>query len=464
MRSALLWLVLSFFLTTSAIADTTITFQGQLDRQGSPYSGQADMMFRLFDAETGGNQIGSDQTVSVTVTSGVFTANIDFGAVFDGTSVWIETLVGSTKLGDRQRITSVPSSVTSLDWSKGNNQLTYQGDVGIGTTNPVGEFQVVGRATFGGSDNIAGGDRSFVGGGSKNLIAGAAGFIGGGLDNGLTSTSSGGFIGGGAGNIVGGSLGSGIVSGAENIVGGNYSVVAGGGGNVITGAASFVSGGLNNTIIGDLTASGIVAGLRNSVSVGGDYSIISGGVENQITGGSSFIASGVQNLAQGDFSFAGGVRAKALHNGTFVWADNIDADFPSSAPQQFLIRANNGVGISTNVSLPANGLGVAGDVVARAYFTRSSEKFKSNIQRYVPSSSLLDFFEAVTYNMTDSSDLHIGVIAEEVQRVAPELVSQNESGEVVGVAYDRLSIALIAALLEEVNTLKSRVEELEKDR
>lgn len=414
MRSALLWLVLSFFLTTSAIADTTITFQGQLDRQGSPYSGQADMMFRLFDAETGGNQIGSDQTVSVTVTSGVFTANIDFGAVFDGTSVWIETLVGSTKLGDRQRITSVPSSVTSLDWSKGNNQLTYQGDVGIGTMNPVGEFQVVGRATFGGADNIAGGDRSFVAGGAKNLVSGAGGFIGGGSDNGLTSTSSYGFIGAGAGNIIGGSFGAGVLAGLENTVGGNYSVIL-------------------------------------------------GGANNSISGGASFIAAGAENSAQGNYSFAGGVRAKALHDGVFVWADNIDADFSSAAPRQFLIRANNGVGIGTNASLPADGLGVAGDVVARAYFTRSSEKFKSNIQRYVPSSSLLESFEAVTYNMTDSSDLHIGVIAEEVQRVAPELVSQNESGEVVGVAYDRLSIALIAALLEEVNTLKSRVEELEKD-
>ena len=39
-------------------------------------------------------------------------------------------------------------------------------------------------------------------------------------------------------------------------------------------------------------------------------------------------------------SFAAGRRAKAIHDGAFVWADSEDADFESSRPDQFIIRAS----------------------------------------------------------------------------------------------------------------------------
>ena len=45
-------------------------------------------------------------------------------------------------------------------------------------------------------------------------------------------------------------------------------------------------------------------------------------------------------------SFAAGNRAKALHTGSFVWADSTYADFASTAANQFLVRAAN-AGIKT---------------------------------------------------------------------------------------------------------------------
>ncbi|MGH7969046.1 MAG: tail fiber domain-containing protein, partial [Limisphaerales bacterium] len=66
-------------------------------------------------------------------------------------------------------------------------------------------------------------------------------------------------------------------------------------------------------------------------------------------------------------SFAAGVGAQALHDGSFVWAD--DSSFPerfsSTADNQFLIRAAGGVGIGT--STPARMLEVVGDVRANGY-------------------------------------------------------------------------------------------------
>ncbi|RFF27562.1 hypothetical protein DZK25_07705 [Wenzhouxiangella sp. 15181] len=59
---------------------------------------------------------------------------------------------------------------------------------------------------------------------------------------------------------------------------------------------------------------------------------------------------GHDNYAGGDFSFAAGHHAKIdeAHNGTFLWADSTDADFSSTGPDQFLIRAGGGVGIGTD--------------------------------------------------------------------------------------------------------------------
>ena len=64
-------------------------------------------------------------------------------------------------------------------------------------------------------------------------------------------------------------------------------------------------------------------------------------------------------------SFAAGTRAQANNSGAFVWADSMDADFATTASDQFLIRASGGVGIGTNN--PQSALHVAGTVTAAAF-------------------------------------------------------------------------------------------------
>ena len=46
-------------------------------------------------------------------------------------------------------------------------------------------------------------------------------------------------------------------------------------------------------------------------------------------------------------SFAAGFKAKATHTGAFVWADSQDADFSSTAVNQFNIRAAGGARFET---------------------------------------------------------------------------------------------------------------------
>ena len=88
--------------------------------------------------------------------------------------------------------------------------------------------------------------------------------------------------------------------------------------------------------LGDFSAS---FGYDNIAS--GDYSFIGGGLNNTAFGDYSVVPGGFNNRASGKYSFAAGYYARALHDGTFVWADTTSSVnvFESFAKNQFLIRA-----------------------------------------------------------------------------------------------------------------------------
>ncbi len=143
---------------------TEITYQGRVEKSGSPLDDTADFEFSLWDAETNGNQIGSTQIVSnVTVDKGVFTVELDFGAsAFDGDARWLQIALrsphdpGNTQLhailSPRQPITAAPYAQYALEspgsaWSQNGSDVYYDaGNVGIGTTAPTAPLQVEGTA------------------------------------------------------------------------------------------------------------------------------------------------------------------------------------------------------------------------------------------------------------------------------------------------------------------------------
>ncbi len=72
---------------------TSFTYQGQLKDGGSPANGAFDMSFSIFDADVDGNLVAGPllfdgqggNPPQMSVTSGLFTAALDFGAgIFDG--------------------------------------------------------------------------------------------------------------------------------------------------------------------------------------------------------------------------------------------------------------------------------------------------------------------------------------------------------------------------------------------
>ena len=72
---------------------TAFTYQGQLHDGSTNANGAYTMIFTLYSAPTGGNQIGGSSTNQLTLVNGLFTVNLDFGNVFDGTARWLDITV-----------------------------------------------------------------------------------------------------------------------------------------------------------------------------------------------------------------------------------------------------------------------------------------------------------------------------------------------------------------------------------
>ena len=241
-----------------------------------------------------------------------------------------------------------------------------------GATIGGGGFQEEGHRVFddfgtigGGRGNRAGdgsgtlGDRAYatIGGGVNNNASGLQSTIGGGGGNTVSDASA--TVGGGASNTASG-VQSTISGGVSNSASGFSASVGGGVANTASGYVATVGGGTNNLTSGQLAT--VAGGWSNTAS--GNYAAMSGGRNNFATGNTATVAGGEWNTASGSSSFAAGHRAWANHTGAFVWADATNADYISTADNQFLVRAAGGVGINTaapNAALAVDG----GNSVAR---------------------------------------------------------------------------------------------------
>ncbi len=116
-----------------------ITYQGSLKVSGLPANANYDFEFRLFDAVSGGTQVGPlVLQTGITVTDGVFSVKLNFGPTFPGQDRFLDITVrpagsgGYTPLTPRQKVGSVPYAIQSINAGNSTFSVTAQNALSLG--------------------------------------------------------------------------------------------------------------------------------------------------------------------------------------------------------------------------------------------------------------------------------------------------------------------------------------------
>lgn len=338
----------------------------------------------LADGAVTGDKLAAGAVTGEKVAVGSLVASNVNAATFAGTFWKVD---GNANTADGTNFVGT-SDNRALDFRVNNQRVLRLEPDGEGYPRVIGgrsdnEASFSGGTVAGGAENRVRAYFGAIGGGGGNAVFGVAGTVAGGSVNLVGTNAEYSTVGGGYYNVVGYYARKGtIAGGGENTLGAqaDYASVAGGWRNRVgdNSTHSAVGGGENNAI-GASSRRAVIAGGRNNVIAGGpecavigggetnvitgvnaEGAVIAGGTLNVATGAYAMVAGGAWNTAGGAASLAAGYRARAHHHGAFVWADNLDEDFVSTAANQFLVRATGGVGINTNVTAAA--LTVAGDV------------------------------------------------------------------------------------------------------
>jgi trimeric autotransporter adhesin len=299
-----------------------------------------------------------------------------------------------------------------------------------GANNKVSE---VGSTVSGGLGNLSSGAGAVVGGGNQNTSSGGQATVAGGIQNSATAQNA--TVGGGSNNQSTNSHAT-VGGGSINISGGFGSTVAGGGGNRST----------------------------------AQYATIGGGSDNGSSGFNATVPGGSFNIAGGSYSFAAGRRAKANHDGSFVWADSQFADFASAANNEVSFRCLGGTRFTS-------GSGGANQTVSWApgsgsWSFSSDRELKEGFEA-VDGAAVLEKLAEMPiseWNYKGYPQRHIGPMAQDFHAAFPlnESTTTLNDADLHGVAL--AAIQGLNSKLEqgnkdkdaEIQTLKQEIAELKK--
>lgn len=350
-----------------------------------------------------------------------------------------------------------------------------------GTVNDAGSNSFFGyRAGF---TNRFGSNNAFFGAiaGRNNFDSSFNSFFGSGAGN--TNDS------GNGNSFFGFEAGSGNVSGSENSAFGDNAGVGPnfGNNNSYFGSFSTSPGGIN-----DATAIGARSFVSQSNSlVLGAIPGVNGAALSTFVGIGVSAPKSVLHLQTQDNDFAVtltnntntvGRRSyrMAFDNDLFVFQRATDAGF-FAENQVAIDQATGNLGIGTIDNLASNKLTVTGtikfvlaagggsvqlcqNVLGQITFCSSSRRYKEDIHPFRSGFDVINRLRPVSFNWKQDGKPDVGLIAEEVAEVEPRLVTFNDKGEIEGVKYDRINVALINAVKQQQSQIEAQQKLLDQQR
>jgi hypothetical protein len=366
-----------------------------------------------------------------------------------------------------------------------NNNVGWRLAPSGGTPNIIGGYSgnyiwpwvlggVIGGGGFGGYENRVEANYGAIGGGYSNTASNVGATVGGGDGNtasGVLAT-----VAGGGPNAAGGWNAT-VGGGAANSASGPYATVAGGAANSASGSLSTVPGGNYNTALGNYSlAAGRRAQAMNQgafvwgdstdadfASTGTDQFLIraSGGVGINgatfvttttalqvdkgnilVRGKNNFAVPGDEAILYfGDTNhYIKSVANSGVRIGTFSQGDVLT-----------IWQVNGNVGIGT--SYPGRILQLApgrGSALGDGWDVYSSRRWKTNIATIENALDKVQRLRGVTFDWKTNAQHDIGLIAEEVGAVIPEVVKYEDNRvDAQSIDYARLVAVLVEATKEQ---------------
>lgn len=115
--------------------------------------------------------------------------------------------------------------------------------------------------------------------------------------------------------------------------------------------------------------------------------------------------------------------------------------------------------VSTGALIVSGGAGIAGRMTAQQIVETSSITFKENVNPIFNALDNVLKLNGVTYDRKDSdSKDEAGLIAEDVNKILPNLVTKDEKGNPYGIQYTKL----VAYLIEAIKDQQRQIDELKK--
>lgn len=381
------------------------------------------------------------------------------GNSFFGTNAGGSNTTGdvNTFVGSNAGILSTASANTFVGGDAGRANTTGADNTFVGAyaglSNSTGPSNSFFGSLAGGSNSI-GPNNSFFGAmaGANNFSGGNSSFFGAGAGKQASSYNNS-FFGSAAGEVTttgsnnsffGTYAGRGTTTGSENTFIGDRA-----GYNNTTGSRNvFIGSGASNTSISTQINDSVVIG-RNAV-VSGSNQIVLGtsahttmvsGTLKALAGGESGLSTvrlPLQTVVSANSTWGQGVAVNSLHLGV--------------APQVFL---------NTPLCFQA-GIGVANHVtVGLCPSSFAPGSLKTNMKPFTEGIEIVKRLRPVSFRWKEHDSTGVGLNAEEVALIDPQLVARDEKGEILKVNENSVNAVLINAVKEQQKQLEAQQKEID---
>jgi hypothetical protein len=225
-----------------------------------------------------------------------------------GVSNWSESFSSTTQATSQWIPNNAATNVNAAITPKGTGAIVAAIPDGTAVGgNARGQYAVDFQMVRSAANQVASGDRSFIGSGINNRNENTNSVIVGGINNLISGSGSGNhLIAGGNGNSINSGQQPHFIGGgtSNSLTFGSYSVVVGGQSNTAAQSHVFMGGGQSNSGGSAGSHTVVVGGQSNTTNA--SYATIVGGQTNTATGTWSFIGGGQLNASAGYYNVIGG--------------------------------------------------------------------------------------------------------------------------------------------------------------